>query len=104
MLVQTKNFVSSDQIAAIILVESALAPKAKVNELHKAVLHRIRLEHRVGGFTGFTKTVEDIKGYSFLNWANLETCHRVATKLIKWDATGMVDRILQQSQSTSATI
>lgn len=97
-----KEYIRSDALAAMILVESAMNPQFTAEELKREVLNTIRLELRVNGFTGLDKRVEQIKAYTFINKANLKTCYKVATKLIKWDATGSIDRLLQPKPSTEA--
>lgn len=96
MKISTKPiYVSSEVIATTILVESGMAPNISAAELRKRVLHAIRLRLEVNGFTGLNQWFNEARGYSFLNRANLETCYKVATKLIEWDAIGSIDRILQ---------
>jgi len=97
-------YISSEIIATTILVESALDDSITAVELRKRVLHIIRLRLKVNGFNGLDGWFNEARGYSFLNRANLKTCYKVATKLIEWDAIGSIDRILQQSQLTSATV
>lgn len=97
-------YISSEVIATTILVESALDDSITAVELRKRVLDVIRLRLEVNGINGLNGWFNEARGYSFLNRANLKTCHRVATKLIEWDAIGSIDRILQRSQSISATV
>ena len=96
MNISTKPiYVSNEEAATMILVESAMNPDYTVKQLRERVLYVIRLKLRVHGFDGLTQWYNEARGYTFLHQARLETCYKVATKLIKWDAIGSIDRILK---------
>lgn len=96
MLVKVKPiYVTQEEIATMILIESVINPFHTVKSLQKEVVEQIRLELRVNGFRGLQERVANIQPNSLLKRANLDVCYKVATKLIAFDPIKTINEILQ---------